>query len=251
MARSGSPPRFNNYEDDPVYQNVNFTQDISEQMRVPKSIKATGEYFDERDILPGSANLNSWNYSEKLDMTVPDRIVVIGQEKHHVLGAGTRSAPREILLENSIMSKADTDQVRVSTPPRTISLAEHYFPTASDQLEESPQLDEEEYGNDGEAAHGGDGNRASARHPKYSSHAASELIRSHSRESTPPMSQSLMEGMTASEEVVQLRRQINKLNRRVYSIEMKSMQREQREKIIYCLGLAYFIIKAFLWLNRN
>ncbi|XP_055713235.1 transport and Golgi organization protein 11 isoform X2 [Phlebotomus papatasi] len=243
MARSSSPPRFNNYEEDPVFQNVNFTQDISEQMRVPKSIKATGEYFDERDILPGSANLNSWNYSEKIDMTVPDRIVVIGQEQHH----GTRSAPREILLENSIMSKGDTGQVRVSTPPRTISLAEHYFPTAS-EADDSPRQDvDEDFGST--EAHG-DGNRASARHPKYSSHAA-ELVISHSRESTPPMSQSLMEGMTPSEEVVQLRRHINKLNRRVYSIEMKNIQREQREKIVYCLGLAYFIIKAFLWLNRN
>uniref|UniRef100_A0A1L8DUI7 Putative transport and golgi family organization n=1 Tax=Nyssomyia neivai TaxID=330878 RepID=A0A1L8DUI7_9DIPT len=244
MARSSSPPRFNNYEDDPMFQNVNFTQDISEQMRVPKSIKATGEYFDERDILPGSANLNSWNYSEKLDMTVPDRIVVIGQEKHH----GTRSAPREILLENSIMSsKVDKEKVRVSTPPRTISLAEHYFPTATDHHDESPLLDDEGYGN---VEAFGDGNRASAGHNKYSSQ-ASELVRSHSRESTPPMSQSIMEGMTASDEVVQLRRQINKLNRRVYTIEMKSIQREQREKIIYCLGLAYFIMKAFLWLNKN
>uniref|UniRef100_A0A6B2EGY2 Putative transport and golgi family organization n=1 Tax=Phlebotomus kandelakii TaxID=1109342 RepID=A0A6B2EGY2_9DIPT len=242
MARSSSPPRFNNYEDDPVYQNVNFTQDISEQMRVPKSIKATGEYFDERDILPGSANLNSWNYSEKVNMTVPDRIVVMGQEKHH----GTRSAPREILLENSMMPKNEQGHVRVSTPPRTISLADHYFPTASEP-DESPRHEvEDDYG----AEMHGDGNRASARQPKYSSH-ASEIVVSHSRESTPPMSQSLMEGMTPSEEVVQLRRQINKLNRRVYSIEMHNIQREQREKIIYCLGLAYFVIKAFLWLNRN
>ncbi|XP_059614760.1 transport and Golgi organization protein 11 isoform X2 [Phlebotomus argentipes] len=242
MARSSSPPRFNNYEDDTVFQNAHFTQDISEQMRVPKSIKATGEYFDERDILPGSANLNSWNYSEKIDMTVPDRIVVIGQEKHH----GTRSAPREILLENSIMSRGEHGQVRVSTPPRTISLAEHYFPTASEP-DESPRHEvEDEYG----AEMHGDGNRATARQAKYSSH-PSELVISHSRESTPPMSQSLMEGMTPSEEVVQLRRQINKLNRRVYSIEMQNIQREQREKIVYCLGLAYFIIKAFLWLNRN
>ncbi|GAB0097473.1 Transport and Golgi organization protein 11 [Sergentomyia squamirostris] len=244
MARSGSPPRFNNYNDDPVFQNVDYTQDISEKMRVPKSIKATGEYFDDRDILPGSANLNSWNYSEKLDMTVPDRIVVIGQEQHH----GTRSAPREIVLENSIMSKPETGQLRVRTPPRTISLAEHYFPTASEG-EDSPRHEQEDDFGVGERR--GDANRTVVKHPKYSSQNAAEFVINHSRESTPPMSQSLMEGMTPSEEVVQLRRQINKLNRRMYSIEMKSVQREQREKIVYCLGLAYFIIKAFLWLNRN
>ena len=58
-------------------------QDISEQMRVPKRIKATGEYYDDLDNLPlSNGNSNHWNYHDKIDMTVPDRIVVIGQDQH-------------------------------------------------------------------------------------------------------------------------------------------------------------------------
>lgn len=64
------------------------TKDISEQMRVPKRIKGTGEYYEEQDIWSNhsthsNGNSNAWNYQDKFDMTVPDRIVVIGQEQHH------------------------------------------------------------------------------------------------------------------------------------------------------------------------
>lgn len=57
-------------------------------MRVPKRIKGTGEYCDEQDLWASSngnanGNSNAWNYQDNFDMTVPDRIVVIGQEQHH------------------------------------------------------------------------------------------------------------------------------------------------------------------------
>lgn len=45
---------------------------------------------------------------------------------------GTRSAPREIVLDNSILPP-DPSHVRVSTPPRVITLSEHHFPSASDE----------------------------------------------------------------------------------------------------------------------
>lgn len=43
---------------------------------------------------------------------------------------GTRTAPREIMLDNSILPNTET--VRVSTPPRVITLNEHHFPSATD-----------------------------------------------------------------------------------------------------------------------
>lgn len=70
---------------------------------------------------------------------------------------------------------------------------------------------------------------------------------SRSREATPPYG----EQVTPSEEVLHLRRQVSKLNRRVLTIEIDNLQRQQREKIVYCMGLAYFLIKAIMWLNRN
>lgn len=81
MAMPGSPSSFTNgYVEDPIFEKSHYTQDISEQMRVPKRIKATGEFYEDFD-LPFS-NGNSNYYQDKIDMTVPDRIMVIGQEQH-------------------------------------------------------------------------------------------------------------------------------------------------------------------------
>lgn len=65
------------------------------------------------------------------------------------------------------------------------------------------------------------------------------------REGTP------MGELTPHEEILYLRRQLAKLNRRVLNIEINNEQRTQREKIVYRLGLAYFVLKTIFWLNRN
>lgn len=69
----------------------------------------------------------------------------------------------------------------------------------------------------------------------------------NSREATPPYG----EHITPSEEVTHLRRQVVRLNRRVLAVEIDNLQRQQREKVVYCIGLAYFLIKAIMWINRN
>lgn len=70
------------------------------------------------------------------------------------------------------------------------------------------------------------------------------------RESTPPIGGSV-EGLTPAEEIVHLRRQMAKLNRRVMALELENLSRLQKEKILYGLGIAYFLLKAIVWLNRN
>lgn len=69
----------------------------------------------------------------------------------------------------------------------------------------------------------------------------------HSREATPP----ILDHHSTSDEVILLRRQVAKLNRRVLAIEFDNIQRQQRDKVVYCMGLAYFLFKAIMWLNRN
>lgn len=77
MALPDSPSHFTNgYEEDPIFAKSHYTQDISEQMRVPKRIRATGEIYDDFD------HMNGWNHYDKIDMTVPDRIMIIGQDEH-------------------------------------------------------------------------------------------------------------------------------------------------------------------------
>jgi hypothetical protein len=58
---------------------------------------------------------------------------------NRIVLSGTKSAPREIELERSIMPK-ERGFVRVSTPPRVITLNDHHFPSASDE----PEAEEED-----------------------------------------------------------------------------------------------------------
>lgn len=286
MARSASPGGFSNYEDDALYQNAAFTHDISEQMRVPKRIRATGgSYFDDEPELlsNGNGEINSWNYHNKIEMNVPDRIVVLGQDQH----LGTKSAPREIMLENSILPK-DPGFVRVSTPPRVITLSEHHFPSASEepQDEEGDQTlrrmdrdDDDDYeprsldsmlgaeavgeggggsvhrqrgrGQQQRFGSGGRANGELARKTAFAKHNSSELVLGRSfREETPTFGGSV-ENLTPAEEMTHMRRTVAKINRRLLAIEIDNAQRQQREKIIYCVGLAYLLLKTFMWLSRK
>ncbi|XP_033252880.1 transport and Golgi organization protein 11-like [Drosophila miranda] len=133
MVTPQSPtPMFNGLDDD-LYNEAKFAQEINDKMRVPKRIKATGEYSDEDLLLSnqsGNQFISSWNYHDKIDMNVSDRIVVLGHNQH----LETRSAPREIQLENSILPKnPSASYARVQTPPRVITLTDHPFPSASEE----------------------------------------------------------------------------------------------------------------------
>lgn len=44
---------------------------------------------------------------------------------------GTKATPREIQLDNAVLP-TDPGMIRVSTPPRVITLDQHYFPSADD-----------------------------------------------------------------------------------------------------------------------
>lgn len=82
MALPDSPSHFTNgYEEDPIFLKSHYTQDISEQMRVPKRIRATGETYDDFEHMSNGGS-HQWQYQDKINMTVPDRIMVIGQDQH-------------------------------------------------------------------------------------------------------------------------------------------------------------------------
>jgi hypothetical protein len=57
--------------------------------------------------------------------------------------------------------------------------------------------------------------------------------------------------LSPAEEMMMLRKQVLKLNRRVFAIENEISQQQQREKILIGFGLAYFLIKSVIWLARN
>lgn len=87
MSFNSASPTNYGFEGDPLleaYMNAKFSEEISEKMKVPKRIIMSNNHemqVENHEILNGNG-MNSWNYYDKLDMTVPDRIVVIGQDQH-------------------------------------------------------------------------------------------------------------------------------------------------------------------------
>lgn len=61
----------------------------------------------------------------------------------------------------------------------------------------------------------------------------------------------MLDSLTPSEELLHLRKNIQNLRARVITLELDNNQRQQRDKIWYCIGIAYFLIKAFNWLKNN
>ncbi|XP_071858384.1 transport and golgi organization 11 isoform X2 [Bombus fervidus] len=224
MSKAHSPTVFNGEADN--FYDPNFTLDINKRMRVPKSIRVSGDYTEEEIA---DTNGSSWNQivaGDKFEMHVPDRILVVGQEQH----VGTRAPPREITLENAVLPP-EAGMVRVQTPPRILTLDDHYFPAVDEEEPNSYPTETKD-------------SLSSKSHGQYSTE--TQIVTEQA-----PSYNALNVSLPPSEEIQHLRRQVGKLNRRVMAIELEMLQRQQREKILYALTLTYLILKAFSWLTRN
>ncbi|KAG8225203.1 hypothetical protein J437_LFUL009486 [Ladona fulva] len=102
--------------------------DISSKMQVPRSIRVGGNTSETTNYDTDVNWMTNVGY-EALNMFVPDKILVAGEDKH----IGLNEPLREMKLENAVMQH-DPGTIRVKTPPRTITLEEHCFP-ASDEVQ--------------------------------------------------------------------------------------------------------------------
>ncbi|XP_018320473.1 transport and Golgi organization protein 11 [Agrilus planipennis] len=226
MSNNASPEHYNELED-AFMSDATFKVDISQKMKVPSKISFGGD-------TPNGINL--WSSSEAINMQVPERILVVGQHQH----IGTRAPPREIIYDNSILPNDQyTNEVRVATPPRTLTLDKYPFPRVSAE-EEEPEEEEKEFAFDRIPVV-----RAKT---KFDLNESLNDSRISLRESTPPIGHG--EKLTPAEEIYHLRCQMAKLNRRIMALELENLNRLQREKILYGMGIAYFLLKAIIWLNR-
>ncbi|XP_051163564.1 transport and Golgi organization protein 11 [Leptopilina boulardi] len=228
MSKAFSTAHFNGEADN--FLDSNFTRDIKNRMNVPKNIQVNGDFADDEH---NGTNGTTWSQilaNDKYEMHVPDRILVVGQEQH----IGTKSLPREITLENAVLKPSDTGLVRMQTPPRVLTLDDHYFPMIDD--DDIPMNNEHL--------------EMVTATPKINRQYNDNQITRHVREQTP-FNTTLDVTLTPSEEVQHLRRQVGKLHRRIIAVESQIMQRQQRDKILYAISLTYFFLKALSWLTRN
>lgn len=84
MSKTQSPTHFNGDIDN--FYDPNFPVDVNTQMRVPKSIRVNGEYPDEDITVTSRAMWNQIPAMEKLEMHVPERILVVGETLFQMIG---------------------------------------------------------------------------------------------------------------------------------------------------------------------
>ncbi|GJQ70056.1 hypothetical protein Trydic_g22537 [Trypoxylus dichotomus] len=189
-------------------------------MKVPNKISFNNDAVN-------GINANNWH--ESINMHVPERILVIGRDQH----VGTRAPPREIAFDNSLLQQNEmhSSDPRVGTPPRTLTLDKYPFPGVED-YEESVKDEIPVF-------------KASKNIIPYKVEDALNDSRIINRESTPPIIPT-GEGLTPAEEVIHLRRQMAKLNRRVMALELENLNRLQKEKILYGLVTREHISKTVI-----
>lgn len=152
-----------------------------------------------------------------------------------MLFLGTRAPPREIVFDNSLLPSEPypTDLPRVATPPRTLTLDKYPFPGV-ENYEDEQEVEQNIPFKSNAKVHMND----------------TSIQISNYRESTPPIGGN-NEGLTPAEEVLHLRRQLAKLNRRVMALELENLNRLQKEKFVVGFGIAYFLLKVIIWMNRD
>jgi len=211
-----------------MYENSLFTADMSNRMQVPKRIR-----------IGGDDNLNSPDYNAsrfaskmefKYEMKVPDRILVVGQDRH----IGMKAPPHELVLENSILSMNTFPPVRVQTPPRSITVdtLSNGHDHSEPEEEVASEADDEEHPN-----------KELVQIADKSSNSSSLLM------SEPP--QLTLTAPQLTEEVFVLRQQIGRLHRRMTGLEREQQQRQQRDALVVSLGAVYLVWKVILWLTRS
>lgn len=147
------------------------------------------------------------------------------------MNVGTRAPPREIVFDNSLIpTEPYPGDVRVATPPRTLTLDRYPFP-GLEELED-PDIQQ-----------------IPVAKPMRKNVNDSDLNLTL-RERTPPIGGS-GDKLTPVEEILHLRKQMAKLNRRVMALELENMSRLQKEKFLVGFGVAYLLLKVIIWMNRD
>ncbi|XP_044267097.1 transport and Golgi organization protein 11 isoform X2 [Tribolium madens] len=198
MSASTSP---SHYTEDAFVTDANFKVEINQKMKVPDKISFNTDL--------NGATQPAWN-RDNINMQVPERILVVGQHQHIEPYPG---------------------DVRVATPPRTLTLDKYPFPTLEEM--EDPEL-----------------NQIPVVKPKKKQTFDDSDLNLTIRETTPPIGGS-GERLTPAEEVLHLRRQMAKLNRRVMALELENLSRLQKEKFLVGFGVAYLLLKVIIWMNRE
>ncbi|KAM9009286.1 mitochondrial fission factor isoform 6-T6 [Guaruba guarouba] len=209
---------------------MEYTEGISQRMRVPEKLKVAPQNADlEKGDQEGFPNAS-------VTMQVPERIVVAGNSEDIPF-----SRPPDLDLLQSTPFKP----LALKTPPRVISLSDRPldFLDLEKPLQQTPQ--NEEFRAVGRLK----------RERSMSENAARQNGQLARNDSIYGLSSfdTALEGTPDDMTLVDaasLRRQIIKLNRRLQLLEEENKERAKREMIMYSITVAFCLLNSWLWFRR-
>ncbi|XP_005005794.1 mitochondrial fission factor isoform X13 [Cavia porcellus] len=212
-----------------IQYEMEYTEGISQRMRVPEKLKVAPPNADlEQGFQEGVPNAS-------VIMQVPERIVVAGNNEEISF-----SRPADLDLIQSTPLKP----LALKTPPRVLTLSERPLDFLDlERPSPTPQNDEI---------------RAVGRLKRERSMSENavrqngQLVRNDSIYGVSNVD-AVIEGTAEDMTVVDaasLRRQIIKLNRRLQLLEEENKERAKREMIMYSITVAFWLLNSWLWFRR-
>ncbi|XP_009999925.1 PREDICTED: mitochondrial fission factor isoform X5 [Chaetura pelagica] len=229
---------------------MEYTEGISQRMRVPEKLKVAPQNADlDKDTQEGFPNAS-------VTMQVPERIVVAGNSEDIPY-----SRPPDLDLQS-----APFKPLALKTPPRVISLSDR--PLDFLDLEKPPQqtpqneevrsvgrLKRERSMSENATRQNGQLARNDSMPVLRGGSAATTSSNPHHDNTRYGLSNldTTLEGTPDDMTVVDaasLRRQIIKLNRRLQLLEEENKERAKREMIMYSITVAFWLLNSWLWFRR-
>ncbi|XP_026641257.1 mitochondrial fission factor isoform X7 [Microtus ochrogaster] len=237
-----------------IQYEMEYTEGISQRMRVPEKLK----------VAPGNADLEQ-GFQEGIPnagviMQVPERIVVTGNNEDISF-----SRPADLDLIQSTPFKP----LALKTPPRVLTLSERPLdfldlerPPPTPQNEEIRavgRLKRERSMSENAVRQNGQLVRNDSMWHRSDSAPRNKISRFQASISAPEYTYGIssidaaIEGASDDMTVVDaasLRRQIIKLNRRLQLLEEENKERAKREMVMYSITVAFWLLNSWLWFRR-
>ncbi|XP_075717386.1 mitochondrial fission factor isoform X4 [Rhinoderma darwinii] len=243
-----SPPAAEMAEISRMQYDIEYTEGISQRMRVPEKLKVAPSNTEAGPQPPIDISRPG------AIMQVPERIVVAGQNEETCF-----SRPADL----DLIQTTPFEPLALKTPPRVLTLSERPLdfldlerPTPitpqNDELRIMGRQKRERSVSENTIRHNGQlvrndsmpvlrgGSSVSAPHHDNTRYAISAL---DSTMDGTPDDMSLVDAAS-------LRRQIIKLNRRLLLLEEENKERVKREMVMYSITVAFWLLNSWFWFRR-
>ncbi|XP_032969025.1 mitochondrial fission factor isoform X13 [Rhinolophus ferrumequinum] len=247
-----------------IQYEMEYTEGISQRMRVPERLKVAPPNADlEQEFQEGVPNAS-------VIMQVPERIVVAGSNEDIPF---SRPADLDLIQSTSFKPLA------LKTPPRVLTLSERPLdfldlerplptPQNEDQVRAVGRLKRERSMSENAVRQNGQLVRADSmayqqildvldenRRPVLRGGSAAATSNPHHDNvrygvaNADTTIEGTADDMTAVD-AASLRRQIIKLNRRLQLLEEENKERAKREMVMYSITVAFWLLNSWLWFRR-